>query len=260
MRMPYFMLISGLVAFSTIAPAQQATPTTTSLFAVDVESLQIGSAKGSGLLESGASAGSYSMIVKQTKSSSFFLLNSKSTFTNEFRFLKDDLQLLDGSCTLKSEGFTMLSVDLSKNAQAYICKFGGRSDDQYTMQVDLPQFPKSDVGIGFLALSTSSAKEDAALQAILKARLIYRGATYDAAPTGFGKQGILSNRVVKGYVISRDGKSVGRVDFDGGTNHRGAINAPAADSDGREAVLFMALALNAMPDLYSPNTRSEILP
>ena len=258
MRAPFSLLVCGLVGFATMALAQQASPTNAPPSAG--EPLEIGSAKGAGMLESGASAGGYAMIVKEKKSSSFFLMNSKSTFTNEFRFLKDGMQLVDGACTLKSEGFTLLNLDLSKNAQAYICKVSGQPDDHYTMQVDLPQFPKSDLGIGFLALSTSSSKEDAALQAVLRARLVYRGGTYDALPTGFGKQGLMSRRVVEGYVISRDGKAIGRIDFNGGAAHRGEITAPVADPDAREAVLFMALSLNAMPDLYSASTRSEVLP
>lgn len=34
--------------------------------------------------------------------------------------------------------------------------------------------------------------------------------------------------------------------------------APVADADGREAVLFIAMQLHAMPDLFAPGVREEM--
>ncbi len=91
------------------------------------------------------------------------------------------------------------------------------------------------------------------------ARLAYEGATYEAVPTAFGREGLMDPRVVQGFVISRDGQAVGRIDFRDNSRNGGVITAPAADTDGRRAVLFMALQLHAMPDLYSSTERERYL-
>lgn len=66
-------------------------------------------------------------------------------------------------------------------------------------------------------------------------------------------------RVVQGFIISRDGQPVGRIDFEDNSRNGGTITAPTADADGRRAVLYIALQLHAMPDLYSSTERERYL-
>ena len=123
------------------------------------------------------------------------------------------------------------------------------------MEVTVPAFREASVGMSFGSIGLGASKGDDQrnpdIQAILRARMSYDGATYEATPTGFGSEGLLDPRVVEGYVILRDGAPVGRVDFPDKSVKGGTITAPTTDADGRKAVLFMTMLLHAMPDLYS---------
>lgn len=102
----------------------------------------------------------------------------------------------------------------------------------------------------------SMQKDDPDKYKVLKARMLYKGVTYEAVPTSFDeKLEYYHQRVAQGYAITRDGKPVGRIDFKRNSSNGGTITAPVAEADGREAVIFLAVQLLAMPEANSPALR-----
>jgi hypothetical protein len=241
---------------ATPPPAPQAPH---SEFSVPVESLKLGGAK-AGFMETGSAAGGRQILVRTGQGRMQVLGKTRTRLTNHFRYMKGETEVtLAGSCTIRMEGRSMFNIDFSQNkARAYRCEFTDQAEDQYAMEVALPAFAELNVGGGMFGVQISRDRPDAEVQAILKAKLIFAGAAYEATPTGFGKDQLLSRRVVQGYTITRDGKPVGRVTFRNTSRDQGEIVIPVADADGREAVLFMIMSLNAMPDVYAALVREEL--
>lgn len=243
------------------APAEVAATTAASPYAVPVESLEIGGARAR-LMESGGSAGGYSIIVRTTTTQTSFLTRDRGRITLNYRFTgAEEVELLSGVCELKTEGRSYLGFSWDqRTTQLYACEARDQAEGAYALEVTFPGF--SEAGFSNDSFGVSVGGDDASpeAQAILAARLFYEGVAYEAAPTSFSAPRLMApDRIVLGYVISRDGQPVGRVDFRGNSRNRGTIIAPVADADGRRAVLYMALQLLAMPDFYSSNVRATLL-
>ena len=231
-------------------------------YAVETEAMKLGGAKAK-LFETGSSAGDRSMIVKTFKSGSQIFGKTKVKLTNEFRFFKGESEvLLSGKCVIRMEGTSMFGIDYSQNkARAYACAFENQDSANYAMEVAVPAFAETRIGGGMFSM-TMSNDLDEATRAILKAKLIYKGVAYEAKPTGFNTNTMFSRRVVEGYVVMRDGKPIGKLAYrkTGVTtsNNQADLIIPKNDDDDREAVLFMIMTLNAMPDVYSDVQREEL--
>lgn len=239
------------------------TQSVASAFAVPVETMKLGGAK-AGLFETGSSAAGRQILVRTSTSSSQVFGKTRTRLTNAFRFMKGQTEVtLAGDCTIRTEGRSMLNINFTQNkARAYSCVFQNQPESQYALEVALPAFAETRAGGNFVSMTISRNEPDAAVQAILKAKLVYGGVEYEATPTGFGPDRPGARRVVQGYNISRDGKLLGRLAYrqTGVTslNDQGDITIPSAEADGRDAVLFLIMSLNAMPDVFASRVREEI--
>ena len=261
----HWVLIAACMLSPVAASAQSgAAPTTTTSAAAPysrpVETLQIGGAR-AGLMQSGAAVGGYSVLYQTSQMRTSLFTQTRTRLTNNFHFNgTDGADLLTGRCVLRSEGRSLLGVDWNQHTtQVYGCEIVNQPDGQYDLEVALPAFRESHFGIGGLSISGGDDFNSDEQHAILRAKMVYEDVSYEATPTGFGPVPMMGPRVVEGFVITRDGAPVGRVDFVRGSPKSGAITAPVADADGRRAVLFMALNLLLMPDLYAPYVRNQVL-
>lgn len=263
------MKLASLIAVCVLLPAtalaRQSPPASVASnaahdgYAAPVETIEIAGAKG-GYLEVGVSAGGYALFSRtMTVTSSF--IKTKSRIQVSYRFTgAASTPLFSGACTLKSEGVSMFGVQWDqRTSELYDCETRDQPDSQHALEVTLPALSQFGVSGGDLSFSVSNDIDTPEARAILKGRMTYGAVTYDAVPTEFGKAGLIGRRAVRGYVIQRDGVPVGRIDFQPRSDNRGVITAPVSDADGRPAVLFMALQLLAMPDLYAPTVRESLL-
>jgi hypothetical protein len=252
-------VVASVLAMAASAAAAQA-PAPPAGFAVPVEAVKLGGAK-AGFLETGSAAGGRQILVSTSKSSSQVFGKTKTKITNAFRFTTaEGAVILAGKCVIRTEGRTMLGIDYSKtDARGYSCTANEKPPEQYAMEVALPSFGETRIGSS-LTISRDHSESD--VRAILRGRLIYAGVAYEAKPTGFGPDTPWARRVVQGYDILRDGKPIGRLAYRqkgvSSIKDQGDIVIPTADADGREAVLFMIMSLNAMPDVYAGLVREEI--
>jgi len=253
---------ASLVILSSGANMGQAAEANPNEFAVPVETMKLNGAKAK-LFETGSAAAGRSMILSTTKSSSQVFGKTKVKLKSKFRFMKDPEEvILVGQCALRTEGTSMFGIDFSKNKlQAYACSIDSQTPEKYAMEVALPAFAETRIG-GLFSLSVSDDTNDPEVQAILKAKILYDGIAYEATPTGFNNKLAFSRRVVEGYNITKDGNLIGQISFrlKGMTSvkDQGDLTIPATDTDGREAVIFIAMMLNAMPDMYSDAQRLEL--
>lgn len=248
-----------LLALCVLAPfAAFAQEASSSDYAAPVEAIQSGGAR-AGLLESGAAAGGYQWLSRTGGSSSSVFGRERQTTTYTFHFDRGDTNVLRGVCRLRSEGVSLFGVQWNqRTTQLYACEVRDHEPAQYALEVALPAFNSGGFNLGGVSVGAEVDVDDG-MRAILHARMVYGGVAYEAAPISFGRGDMFARRVVTGYIISRDGHPVGRVEFRGNSSNQGTITLPAADADGREAVLFMCMTLQAMPDLYAPATRDEVL-
>lgn len=260
MRSLRLLVLCALAPFAAFAQEAQTNPppVTDGGYAVSVETIETQGAR-SGLMYSGASAGGYAYVARTSSMSTTILVRERHSVTYNFRFNHGDARVFEGACRIRSEGRSLFGVEWNqRSAQLYSCEVQDQPAEQYALDVAVPAFTSGGISVGGVSIG-AEAEVNEATQAILHARMVYEGASYEAAPTGFGRDTMFSRRVVTGYLISRDGHPVGRIDFRNNSLDRATITLPAADTDGREAVLFMALALQGMPDLYSTGTRTEVL-
>jgi hypothetical protein len=268
--MRHLLLIAAcaMLPFSVLAqepaaaPAPEAAAAGAPAFTAPVESLEIGEAR-AGLMSTGRAAGGHSLVARITghRTNGLSLTRDAWRVSVDYRFAgAENAGLIEGVCRLESEGRSLLGVQWDqRTAGLYSCAAENQPEGAYALEVTMPAFREASVGFGGISIGGGDEGDDADLQAILRARLSYEGATYEAVPTGFGREGFMDPRVVEGYLISRDGQPVGRVDFQDRSRDGGAVTVPVADADGRRAVLFMALQLHAMPDLYSSTERERYL-
>lgn len=257
--MKRFCLIAACALLSFSAAAQE--PTAAPVYAAPVETLEIGNARAR-FMEAGGSAGGYSVVARTSTTQTSFLTRDRGRVELHYRFTgAEDAELLTGVCQLKTAGNSFLGFTWNeRTSQLYTCNANDQAEGAYTIEVTLPAFGESGFENERFGISIGGDDASPEIQAILAARMSYEGVTYEAAPTGFSAPRLMApNRIVLGYTISRDGQPVGRIDFRGDSRNRGTIVAPAADADGRRAVIYMALQLLAMPDFYSSNVRATHL-
>jgi len=238
------------------APAPPPAPT----YGVPTEVLQITGAK-AGFMEMGAAAGEVSILYRTWVSSSEVLTKTRSKFTNSFRYLgAGETVLQAGKCTIKTEGRSVFGVEWNHlTTQLYACEIKDRAPDSHALEVTLPALKQGGFSLGGMSISASDDVNDPATQAILRGRMTYGGVKYEAVPTGFDQiTPISGRRVVQGFVITRNGTPVGRIAFQGASTTKGTLTVPVSAADGREAVIFMALNLLIMPDLFSPVVREAM--
>ncbi|KAF0175916.1 MAG: hypothetical protein IV086_01380 [Hyphomonadaceae bacterium] len=241
------------------APSATAAPA----YAVPVETFRITGADAK-MFEMGEAAGGYSVLYRGGQGwSSRIGTQGRSSYRNIFRFTDSGgVELLTGVCRIRTEGQSLFGVSWNqRSSQLYACEIKDKPADRYSLEVIVPAFKQGGFSIGGLTVEASEDIPDAELQAVLRAKMVFDGVAYEATPTAFARRPVWDRRVVQGYTITRDGALVGRIDFGSdNTLHRGAITAPSAEGDGRQAVLFFAHQLSIMPDLYSSVVREEVFP
>lgn len=257
------------VALACAAVAQgsasaQAEPTTPSPYAVPVERLSLGKAKGK-FGETAFSAGDYvfaGMTGVSDVSGPFSIdmlgaSRKVKRVTVRYRFTRaDSAPISSGLCTMSTRMWSGL-WNTAENS-LYTCSFKDLAPDAYALEAVVPGVEaESGATISFSRVNPDKYK-------VLKARLRYKGVIYEAIPTGFHpEREINQQRVADGYTISRDGQLVGRIDFPdykgtiidfaGSYDRNGTfITAPKAESDGREAVIFFAAHLFNLPEANAP--------
>ncbi|MGD9967190.1 MAG: hypothetical protein AB7T59_11760 [Hyphomonadaceae bacterium] len=246
---------------ATPAPAQDAAAPT---YAVPVESIRLGGANAR-LVETGASAGGYSLIQRQALGAfnSQVFGQTRIRYAKRYRFVQgEDNVVFTGACRMSMEWQSMFGVQYDQRTnQAYTCDFENQAAEQYALEVAIPAFNETRGGFGNFSFTAAPDVDPAVQQAILRGRMVYQGVPYDALPTGFRRErGGFERRVVAGYTVTRDGALVGRIDFDeSNQNNRATVTVPVAEADGRAAVLLLLLHLNNMPDMYSTRTREEVM-
>ena len=245
------------------APAASAPPAPVATETLDVASVR------RGITQSGSSAGAVTLVAREMTVRTHVLSRDRARYNRAFSFLgADDAPILGGDCDLRTEGRSLAGFEWGRSvAQVYACTVEDRPAEEFAFEVALPAF--RDDALTFRGFGVDTRKEvaPAELQAVLGARMLYRGVSYAAVPTGFDeiRGGVLAvavpgqPRVVQGYAIQRDGVEIGRLAFDMRDAKAGRITAPVSDADGREAVLYMALQLHAMPDVYSPRVRERLM-
>jgi hypothetical protein len=213
------------------------------------------------LLEQGAAAGGYSTLYRGLRTGMRIVSNTRSRYRAFFRFTDAaGTDLYTGVCQIRTEGNSAFGIRWNqRTSQLYGCEFTDKPADRFGLEVIVPAFKEGGFSIGGLTVDVSGDIPDAELQAVLKARMVFDGVTYEATPTGFARNPDWDRRVVQGFTITRDGALVGRIDFgNDNTFNRGHITAPTAEADGKQAVQFFAQQLYIMPDLYSSTVRSEL--
>jgi len=247
MAVLFVMALSGPAAAQSSAP-QSAPPTA---FSVPVEKLELEKGKGK-FFETSFSVGGYDFFSRssltQTETGLTILGSDqkKSKVRVGYRFLKSDgSKVASGVCNVETKSFSGL-WNTAVNS-LYTCQFNDLSPVDYALEVAVPNIPPH--GGGFLAVW----KIDPDKYKVLKARMLYKGITYEAVPTALDiDREAAQERVAKGYVITLDGKAIGQIDFKGNSDNRGTITAPVAEADGREAVIFLSAQLLDMPEANSP--------
>jgi hypothetical protein len=263
--LPY--LTAALIAAAPFAShAQASAPGSTANppYAVSVERLSLGKAKGK-FGETAFSVADY-MFAGRTGVSdvsgpfSVDVLGSSrkvKRVTVVFRFTRaDGAPVVSGLCSMRTRMWSGL-WNTAENS-LYACDFKDAPQDTYSLEAVVPGIEaESDAMVSFTAINPEKYK-------VLKARLRYKGVVYEAVPTGFHPEREYDQRrVADGYTISRDGQLVGRIDFPdykgtivdfaGSYDRNGTfITAPVAEADGREAVIFFAGHLFNLPEANAP--------
>lgn len=209
------------------------------------------------------SAGGYNFYAKLTstgRAGGMMLSKMKYKVTVEYRFTRgDQTALLAGKCQIGSETQTSLFGLVSSTASGalYACETDNTSPSDYALEVAVPPVGETSVKASdMMSVSVDKDRSDGKY-AKIKARMTYKGVVYEAVPTTFDASRSIS-RIVDGYLITRDGKPVGRVDVKGTARAEGTMTVPVSEADGREAVIYFASHLIAMPELNAGFMRSLI--
>lgn len=237
-------------------------------YAVPVEALTLGKAKGKWTEQPFTVGGYYfasdTFVSKRSEASFLEILGSrqmKKQVTVKFRFAKHDATpISNGRCTMTTKMWSGL-FNTADNS-LYICQIDEKAPVQFALQAIVPDI-EAESG-AFLSI----ARDDPDKYKVLKARMMYHDALYEAIPTGFDLQNEAHRlRVATGYSITRDGRPVGRIDFksyrgnwsdtNGSHNRKSIITAPISDADGREAVILLAAQMMVLPEANSPVLQAD---
>lgn len=262
----FALLMAGTGLAAKEAPLPPPAPNPAD-YAVPVEALTIGKAKGR-ITERPFIVGGYyfaSDTYTATRDNSFLeLLGSRPlrrTVVVKFRFGRADempkgTPISFGRCAMTAKMWSGLFN--SADNSLYMCKVDKNSALDFSMQAIIPDMEADSSSM--LSISRDNPEK----WKMLKVRLDYRGVQYEAIPHGFDlKREPRKLRVANGYIITRGGQPVGRIDFptykgswsdsNGSYDRTSIITAPVAETDGREAVIFFAAHLLALPEANSPH-------
>lgn len=251
---------SGALMLAVFTPAVAADAP----FSVPVETFATGKAKGKpGIMWDALSAGDYNFYAKLTsmgRAGGAMLSKVKYKVTVEYRFTRSDqTALLTGKCQIGAETQTSLFglVNETASGALYACATENTTPADYALEVAVPPVGETDFKASdMMSVSIDKDRSDGKY-AKIKARMTYKGVVYEAVPTSYDASRSIS-RIVDGYLITRDGKPVGRVDVKGTARAEGTMTVPVAEADGREAVIYFASHLIAMPELNAGFMRALI--
>jgi hypothetical protein len=233
---------------------------------IAMETLTISGAR-RGLM-GGGTVGDHTFVSRVSIMRTSLFAQDRSRHTRTFRYLgASDAPIVNGACILRTEGNSLLGFTWDQETtQLYACAVEDQAPGQFAFEVAVPAFKQGGFSLGGFSMTVEEDIPAAEMQAVLKALVVYRGVTYEALPTGFDDttspvfafSASNGRRVVQGFSIRREGVEVGRVMFNNRDAARGTFTIPVSEADGREAVLFIAMQLHAMPDLFAPAVREEI--
>lgn len=190
------------------------------------------------------------------KNATYYDVKVDSTFTK-----LDGAPVRSGRCAvtivIRSGAWT------KSEYRPYVCQFDGVDPAAFSLNAMVPDLVYADVDRD--KLFTIERNDPDKFKA-LKATMRYNAVVYEAVPTGLTPDRESERRrVANGYLISRDGKLVGRIDFptyrgvivdeSRGYDRKSVITAPTAESDGREAVIFFAAQLLRLPEANTPGLK-----
>ncbi len=233
-------------------PAAQFAP-----YSVATETIEL---RARGLLRRTIEAGEFAYSARQSTQRTRLFGRTRSTVRINYTFTDgNEARDVTGQCILRTEGTSIANYDLSSETlQLYACVAEAPEGNDIALEVALPPFAAS--GASFGGFSVSFNTEDTEEQRrILSADMVFDGQSFQAKPTGFRDAGMMGARSVEGYTITKDGALVGRIDFGRNSPTQGTIVAPISEDDNRRAVLYMALNLMEMPDLFAERVRDETL-
>ncbi len=239
------------------APAEATSP-----YAVAVEPLSLGKGKGGFMTVAFSTAGynfSSSTSVQSgggTGIKIFGVSKSKEKVVVKYRVLKDGQPFDAGTCSVTAKIWSGLWNSTENTLYTCNRKPDGIGPADFALEAAVPDIPLESGDT--IALSSAEPID----YAVLKARMRYDGVVYEALPTELDiKQAERRMRAAKGWLITRDGKPVGRLDFAprdkgvdvlGSLDRKSIITAPVNAADGREAVITFAAHLMFLPEANTP--------
>lgn len=261
MRCIFIVISAFLLPALALAEPELAAENEPPAYAVPVEQLSLGKAKGK-WTESVFSAGDYifaseTQVIDQSGPFSIDVLGAsraKKTVKVSYRFTRADSEpRATGECTITTKMWSGLWNTADNTL--YLCDFKDMPATRFALEAVVP-----DVTAETDAMFSMN-KDDPDKFKVLQARLLYDEVLYEAVPTGLEPDNeYQQQRVAKGYTISRSGQTIGRIDFPdlrgkmvfGDPDRKSIITAPVSESDGREAVIFFASHLLRLPEANSP--------
>lgn len=253
------------LALPTLAMAEPASADAAPAFAVAVEPLGLAKGKGgftgqaftvadynfaASTSAGGGGGGVFSVTVMGST-------KAKLTVTVKYSLARADAPVSAGTCKVAAKVWSGLWNSATNSLYSCVADPGGSGPADFALEAVVPEVaPQSGWPVAI-----SRDKDDQFK--LMKARMRYAGAVYEAVPTGLKPEEAASHRrVATGWLISRDGKPVGRLDFperkgmvmdvNGSWDRKSIITAPKAEADGREAVILFAAQLIMLPEGNSP--------
>lgn len=251
-------------ATANTAPPAAATPA----YAVPVEPLSLGKGKG-GLMTVAFSTAGYNFSSATSVESAggvgikvFGVSRSKKKVVVKYRVAKDGKPYDAGTCTVTAKLWSGLWNSTENTLYTCNRKPDGTAPADFALEAAVPDIPLESGGT--IALSSAEPID----YAVLKARMRYDGVVYEALPTEIDiKQAERRMRAAKGWLITRDGQPVGRLDFAprdkgfsdflGSHDRKSIITAPVNAADGREAVITFAAHLMFLPEANTPMLETD---
>ncbi len=227
------------------------------LYSVATETIEL---RARGLMRRTIEASEYSYSARQSTQRSRIFGRTRSTVRINYAFSDgEEARDIAGQCSLRAEGSSIAGYDFANQTlQLYACQADTPEGNDIALEVALPAFAES--GARFGGFSVSFNTEDIAEQRrLLRADMVFDGQSFQALPAGFRDAGMMGARSVEGYTITQDGALIGRIDFGRNSPTQGRIVVPVSETDHRRAVMYMALSLMEMPDLFAERVREETL-
>ena len=249
-------------------PSTAAEPAKSPAYAVPVEPLSLGKGKG-GLMTVAFSTAGYNFSSATSVESAggvgikvFGVSRSKKKVVVKYRVAKDGKPYDAGTCTVTAKLWSGLWNSTENTLYTCNRKPDSTAPADFALEAAVPDIPLESGG----TISLSSAEPID--YAVLKARMRYDGVVYEALPTEIDiKQAERRMRAARGWLITRDGQPVGRLDFAprdkgftdflGSHDRKSIITAPVNAADGREAVITFAAHLMFLPEANTPMLETD---